>query len=82
MRFEAPSQDTGLVALVSSECFGALLRKEKDGASRPDCFRADSWMPSFSVLRDWRFFYLHIPLWSLNSNPFAQCFCADKLKDQ
>ena len=42
MRFEAPSQDTGLVALVGPECFGALLRKEKDEASQPNCFRLDS----------------------------------------
>jgi len=50
-RHEAPSQDTGLIALVSSERFGALLRKEKDGASPPSCFFGGiRRMPSFSVL--------------------------------
>jgi hypothetical protein len=42
MRFEALSQDTGWIALVSLERFGALLRKEKDGASLPIYFRRDS----------------------------------------
>jgi hypothetical protein len=32
------SQDTGPTALVSSGRFGALLRKEKDGASPPNDF--------------------------------------------
>jgi hypothetical protein len=37
-RLEVRSQDTGLAALVSPERFGALLRKEKDEASRRERF--------------------------------------------
>jgi len=56
-RFEAPSQDTGLIALVSSERFGALLRKEKDGASPSKLFFGGiRRMPSFSVLWNEGFF--------------------------
>jgi hypothetical protein len=46
-----------LIALVSLERFGALLRKEKDGASRPNHFWADSsnaFIPRFAGV--WRFF--------------------------
>jgi hypothetical protein len=31
-----------LIALVGPESFGALLRKEKDEASQPNCFRLDT----------------------------------------
>jgi len=47
-----------LTALVSPERFGALLRKEKDGASRPNHFWADSlnaFIPRFAELKAFLF---------------------------
>lgn len=57
MRFEALSQDTGWIALVSPERFGALLRKEKDGASLPSVSAGlVEYLPPFLVCEGWRFF--------------------------
>ena len=86
------SQDTGLTALVCSERFGALLRKEKDGASPPSCFLAEfveclrspfCGMKAFCVYACCQaepdaFFHA-----GLSTKTVSQItFCATKLKDQ
>jgi hypothetical protein len=47
-----------LIALVGSERLGALLRKEKDEAGPPDCFRRDSSNAFIPVLRSLEAFLL------------------------
>jgi len=42
-----------------------LLRKEKDEASLPICFRQGSFMPSFSFCVSEGFFIALTPRWSL-----------------
>jgi hypothetical protein len=47
-----------LIALVGSERLGALLRKEKDEAGPPDCFRRNSsnaFIPRFAELKAFLF---------------------------
>lgn len=51
-----------MIALVGFERIEALLRKEKDGASRPNYFWADAlnaFIPRFAGV--WRFFYFQKP---------------------
>ena len=75
-----------MIALVSRERFAALLRKEKDGASPPICFRRDSlnaFIPRFAGV--WRFFIFKIlpaSRWSSKLKLFSEIYSANKLKDQ
>jgi hypothetical protein len=70
-----------LIVLVRPERLGALLRKEKDGASRLNHFQADSlnaFIPRFAGV--WRFFYfqkssdpaLVFPIEKLSASFFTQ----------
>ncbi len=82
MRFDIRSQDIGLIALVRLGSCGEtlnapslLLRKEKDEASPPICFRRDSLMPSFSILRKMKaFLYRDEVRRSRSANDFPSHF--------
>src|SRR5271170_2649599 len=75
------SQDTGLIALVV-EATRQLLRKEKDEASQLNCFHLDSFDAFISRFVELKVFCFQTfnSLWSLNQNPFAQFFFADKIE--
>ena len=54
-----------MIALVGPERFGALLRKEKDEAGPPDCFRRNSsnaFIPRFAELKAFFVFILVLVL--------------------
>jgi hypothetical protein len=98
---EAASQDTGLIVLVA--VVGAavmdrshddrLLRKEKDEASQPNCFRLDSsnaFVPRFAELK--AFLFVGPVVWSSysqrifedededeNENPFISALVSQTL---
>ena len=75
-----------MIALVGSERIGALLRKEKDEASRPNCFWLDSlnaFIPRFAKSGGFLFSKIFRLRAGLSiAKPFREFFHGTKLKDQ